>query len=157
MENHDPIENHQPAESHDPIRSPAWVHHAEVRTDADLLAVWRALLEPLGFERRTLWVIFLDPRGRPAPAIIPIDDVPRWPDDDFLSGLASVAGHVCSDLGEGSRAAFLLSRPGRSLGDPSDLAWAVQLGRSVPGCHVVHLANDVTLRQVTPDELVAAG
>src|SRR5690554_106578 len=102
MENDDQIKNDDQLNNNDQLRSPAWVHHAEVRSDADLLAVWRALLEPLGFARRTLWVIFLDPRGRPAPAIIPIDDVPQWPDGAALSSLATVADLVCSDLGEGS-------------------------------------------------------
>ena len=52
-----------------------------VLTDLDLERLWRAVLEPLGFSTRRLWVMMIDADNRPVPQLTEIDDVPYELDD----------------------------------------------------------------------------
>lgn len=141
---------------HDRPPSPAWLRYARVRSDGDLTTAWRAVMGKLGFGRRSLWLLFLEPDGHVAPVIAPIDDVPARPDAIMLENIGHVAAEMCDSMGPGSRVAFLLSRPGRTRVGPDEHAWALGLREVVPTSHVLHVANDVELRQMTPDDLVAA-
>jgi len=133
---------------------------APVRTDADLLRHWRALMSAGGFTQRSLWTIWFDERGDSLPIIVPIDDVPERPDDQLVDNLISTLGQII-DESEASTAAVLLSRPGDPRKGAGDLVWARALLASARRQGVpmwpVHLATANQIQAFTPDDLVAAG
>ncbi len=127
-----------------------------VHTQADLWRHWRALMGPLGFSERLLWVILLTAEGRVTPVVQQVEDLPRLPDPGLLDPLMSVIGQVCGELGEGT-AAVLLSRPGGAGITPAGRTWAQQLSDAAAAADVrlwpVHLANDDELVTLSPDDL----
>lgn len=133
---------------------PPWQEHPAVRTQAELERLWRGLMGPLGFSRRTLWMLPLDHDDRPGP-LVQIDDLPEAPDDRSFENLADLLRHGA--LGPG--VAFLLTGPGRSPMTEGDLAWARGLsrvaGRAGMTDRPVHRANDTLLEVCSPDALAA--
>ena len=86
-----------------------------IHTQADLEDAWRLLMEPLGFSRRSLWLLFIDTDDRPVPQITEIEDIPPVLDAEDRLGLQRLLVEVG---GTGLRPAFLISRPGP--GGPTD-------------------------------------
>ncbi len=127
-----------------------------VRTQADLWRHWRALMGPLGFTERLLWILFIDADGYVAPTVQQVAELPRVPEPDMVDSLMWILREVCADLGPGS-AALLLSRPGRAGITSDERVWAQRLAdvAAVAGVRLwpVHLANDQRLVPVTPDDL----
>ena len=124
-----------------------------VTTASELALLWTALLGDEGFGRRALWLVLLDGTGRPAPAVVPIDDIPAAPTpaevDSFVRFLDHLEGYGTPVL--------LLSRPGPSAVQEHDRQWARALSPSAPRwpfhlatenafghCVVVPLAADGT-------------
>ena len=128
-------------------------------TQADLHRYWRALMAPLGFGSRRLWILFLDPDDRPTPLLLQIDDVPEHCDEPMLEGLVGVC-RATREEQELGRVAVLLSRPGGASLTGSDRHW----GRSVLAAAErggvpfapVHLATDEQVRVLSGDDLLAA-
>ena len=127
---------------------------------ADLEQLWRALMEPLGFTRTSLWMVFLHPDGRPHKTLIevPAPDSMAAP-DPTAPELLDLIGEWTSERVPGGRVAFLRTRPGRDGLDRSDRLWAAALYAAarlagVP-CEVVHAANDERLLPVPLDEIDA--
>ncbi len=131
-----------------------------ITCQADLEQVWRTLMEPLGFRRTSLWIVFLHPDGRPHKTLIEV------PAPDQLVAPDPTAPELLDLLEEwttgqvpGGQAAFLRTRPGRGGLDRSDRLWAAALytAARVAGvpCEVVHAANDDRLVPVPLDELGA--
>jgi hypothetical protein len=56
-----------------------------VRTDSDLLVRWRQLMGPWAFGRRSPWPLWFDADGRQLPIVVPVDDVPEYPDPPMLA------------------------------------------------------------------------
>ena len=117
-----------------------------VRTPADLLLAWRALIGDLGFSARTLWLLFLRPDGRPLGPLLNIDDLPDGPHDLEVDQLASVCREILDGPGTGGSMAMLITRPGRDPWHVGDRAWgrfltavADRVGGQV---WPVHRAND---------------
>ena len=80
-----------------------------IHSQADLEDAWRNLMEPLGFSRRTLWLMFVAGDDRLLPQVTEIVDIPPVLDDEDLLGLQ----RLMADFGSaGLRPAFLISRPG---------------------------------------------
>jgi hypothetical protein len=131
-----------------------------LRTQADLHRQWRAMMGPLGFRGRRLWLLFLAPDDRPTQLLLQIDDVPENPragDTVSLLRLCREVRHE-HDLG---RLAVLLSRPGEGTVRPSDRRWGRALldaGRrfDVP-LTPIHLATDDAVLPLTGDDLLAVG
>jgi hypothetical protein len=65
----------------------AFLQTITVRTAADLLPYWDALVGDGGFRQRTLWVGVLDEDAHPTPVVVPIDDVPPVPGHLGTDGL----------------------------------------------------------------------
>ena len=129
-----------------------------IRSQADLEQVWRGLMEPLGFTRTSLWMVFVHPDGRPHKTLIEI------PAPDSLVAPDPTAPELLDLLDEwttqhvpGGRVAFLRTRPGRGGLDRSDRLWAAALyaAAQVAGvpCEVVHAANNDRLLPVPLDEI----
>jgi len=129
-----------------------------IHSQADLERVWRGLMEPLGFTRTSLWMVFVHPDGRPHKTLIEV------PAPDSLVAPDPTAPELLDLLDEwttrhvpGGRVAFLRTRPGRGGLDRSDRLWAAALyaAAQVAGvpCEVVHAANNDRLLPVPLDEL----
>jgi hypothetical protein len=65
-----------------------------VNSQADLHRFWRALMGPLGFGRRTLWLVFVATDGTVEPMVAPIDDIPEHPEDDLVGNLFWICAQV---------------------------------------------------------------
>lgn len=131
---------------------------APVRSQTDLWRHWRALMGPLGFSERLLWMQFFEPDGRVTPVLTQIAELPARPDTELVDNLLSICKQVCDDLRDGS-VAMLLSRPGPAGITADERAWAHRLTESAVANRVafwpVHVVNDKALLVVPPDDLVA--
>ena len=129
-----------------------------ITNQADLEQVWRGLMEPLGFSRTSLWIVFVHPDGRPHKTLIevPVPDSRMVP-DPTAPELLDLLGEWTSGQVPGGRVAFLRTRPGRGGLDQTDRHWAAALyaAAKVAGvpCEVVHAANNDRLVPVPLDEI----
>lgn len=129
-----------------------------INNQADLEQVWRGLMEPLGFSRTSLWIVFLHPDGRPHKTLIEVPAPDRMAaPDPTAPELLDLLGEWTTERVPGGRVAFLRTRPGRGGLDQSDRLWAAALyaAAQVAGvpCEVVHAANDDRLVPVPLDEI----
>lgn len=139
---------------------PKHIDDVIIRTDTDLLELWRDLMGPGGFGGRSLWHLFLRPDGHPTPLIIPVDDMPDEPDPAVLRNLTEVMTTVVDkeDLDVAS-IALLLSRPGPDTMTASDRAWGRCLRTAYPARWSrwpIHLATRGRVRVFAPDDLLVA-
>lgn len=124
--------------------------------------MWELLMWPLGFSARSLWITFIDEGGHPLQALVEIGELEDLGDDPAsepdVAPLFDMLTHVLGDDPEVS-VAFLVVRPGRAGLHDEDrrLAAALLAGARRAGlpCHPVHVADDVRLAAVTPDDLAA--
>lgn len=126
-----------------------------VRTQADLEALWRRLMEPLGFGGHSIWLLVIE-GDRPVPQVTEFTEAVEPPDDRLVDNLAE----VLERLGRPDRRfAFLRSRPGTRGLTPDDLAWARALieaaRRAGVPCEIVHRASDQDLVAIPGDALIA--
>jgi hypothetical protein len=128
-----------------------------LRTQADLHRQWRAMMGPLGFSARRLWLLFLEPDDRPTELLMQIDDIADSPRPGETDSLLRLCAEVRRehDLG---RVAVLISRPGDRSVRASDRRWGRALLES--GHHVgvplapIHLATDDAVVPLTGDDLL---
>jgi hypothetical protein len=130
-------------------------YRPHLRTQADLEAAWRHLIQPLGFHRRSLWLMMID-HGRPIPALTEITDLPDSPGEEDTRGLGELLGHL-PPQGDESRWALLVSRPGSHGLDDSDRRWAAALYETMRTNQiphdVVHVATDADILPVPLDDV----
>lgn len=127
-----------------------------IRSADDLLHTWRAILGPLGFTRRSLWLLFLTDAGRPAGPLLTIDDLPDGPHDVAPDDLVAICDEILGGPGDGRSVALLVTRSGTDPWHVGDRAWARFLaavaararGRTWP----VHRANDAVVEPVDRGE-----
>lgn len=82
-------------------------------TDADVTTMWRTIINPLGWHTRRLYLMFVDPSGRPHSHLIEVDDLPDTFDADDATRFVELLSMLVSDLGGGScSAALMFARPG---------------------------------------------
>ena len=130
-----------------------------LRTQADLHQQWRAMMGPLGFAGRRLWLLFLAPDDRPTDVLMQIDDVPDSPVETETDALLRLCDEVRRehDLG---RVAVLLSRPGEGTVRASDRRWGRALLEAARRADVplapLHLATDDAVLPLTGDDLLMA-
>lgn len=94
----------------------------------DVTGRWRVLLEPPTFDKRVLWLTWFSADGRQSPLVVPVADLPEWPDPGMFAGLATLNETVVSaQLGSGAHLAMALCRPGGSAVSDSDDAWVAAL------------------------------
>jgi hypothetical protein len=139
-------------DDHAPLLSPDQM--PAVLTPDDLHRTWRALIGELGFRDRQLWLLFLDPDGRPLGPLMTIDDLPDGPYDLAVDDLVMVCREILDGPGGGGSVAMLIARPGTDPWHIGDRAWARYLtavthrvgGRMWP----VHGAHDRALETLGP-------
>lgn len=123
-----------------------------IRSADDLLHTWRAILGPLGFARRSLWLLFLTDAGRLSGPLLTIDDLPDSPHDVAVDDLVALCDELLEGPGDGTSVALLVSRGGDDPWHLGDRAWARFLtavadrvgGTTWP----VHRANDRVVERV---------
>lgn len=130
-----------------------------IHTPGDLYQNWQALLGPLGFSRRSLWLAFIDVDARMIPAMNQIDQIPERVGVLECRPLLEMCSHVLADGNQNGSVALLLTRPGRDPMNDDDRSWgrglvaaAVELGVAM---HPVHFANDESLLVFAADDLIA--
>lgn len=132
-----------------------------IATAADLTARWDAYLAHEPFRFRALWLMFLDPAGRPTGPVMTIDRLPDGPYDiDPQDVVLLCRGILDGPGGEGS-VAMLISRDGGAPWTVSDRAWGRFLllcteaigGRTWP----VHRANRKVLEIFVLPEVASRG
>lgn len=116
-----------------------------LRTQTDLEAAWRHLINPLGWPEPRLWFMFVGADGVPLPQLCQIEEVPVEIGEDGAADVAAMLHGLIEELGF-QRVEFLLCRPGGGPPNRSDLKNAAELYgacavASVP-ITVVHLATD---------------
>src|SRR4051794_17554747 len=132
-------------------------YRPHIHSQADLEAAWRHLIRPLGFHRRSLWLLLIDRDQRPTPVMTEITDLPARPDPETMDGLGDLLGQLLVHVDPEGRWALLLSRPGRHPADRSDRMWAAGLYgllRTNRIAHdVVHLATDTQIHPIPLDDV----
>ena len=127
-----------------------------VRSQADLHALWRALMGEPGFATPQLWMVLLDADDRPTPIVQKISDLPYVPDPAMLANLMTVCRGLLDEAIPGGSVAFLRARPGPQGVTASDRVWATGLADAARergvACRPVHLANGQEIRAFTPDD-----
>jgi hypothetical protein len=133
--------------------------HLKVRTQSDLHRMWQLLMQPLGFRSTSVWVTFIGGDDRPTRFLIEIAESGQVPSPEEVTHLFGILEQVCADEGEGTSVAFLVTRPGRDGINAFDRSLATRLATgarsSTLHCHPIHVANDVAIWPVTPDDLAA--
>lgn len=129
-----------------------------IRSQDDLHRHWRALMGPLGFSGRQLWLNVLGGDRRPTPTLLQVDEVPEVPEPPLLDGLMAVIEELLEDDPDGS-VAVLLARPGSAPMTHADREFAQALldaaTRTGVPLEPVHLATDEEVRVFAPDDLAA--
>lgn len=130
-----------------------------IRSQSDLHEAWRTLMGPLGFSGHLLWLMLIQPDGRPVPHLTQIEDDGELPSAAGLAGFAEVLRMLLEEVVPGGRVAVLRSRPGTAGLTSRDREWAravYEAGRvaGVP-MEVVHRACDVDLVPIPWDEVMA--
>ena len=123
-----------------------------VYSAADLRQRWRALMGPLGFSRRLLWVSFLGPDRRLIKTLRQLPIGPR-PQHRSLKILMSSLRSVLDDMAPGTTVVMLLTGPGKGPISPADRVWTKSLTEiaerfAVP-IEPIFRANDESLLQVS--------
>ena len=130
-----------------------------IRSQADLQRMWELLMEPLGFRSTSLWVTFVGSDDRPNRFLIEIAEGDHVPESGEVANLYDVLRQVMDEDPDDLSVAFLISRPGRDGIRTFDRALTRRLlaGARTAGVptHPVHVADDLAVRAVTPDDLAA--
>jgi hypothetical protein len=116
-----------------------------IRSASALTAHWTSVLEPPVFGARSLWLMWLQDDGLPLRVLIPVDDLPRPPDNGMLFGLLSVHEAIAAEHLDGrGHLAMALCRPGRPQVTADDDAWVSALSEvfddRIDGTWSLHVA-----------------
>src|SRR3712207_57445 len=105
-----------------------------VRSALSLTRRWAALLQPLTFPGRSLWLAWFDADGKQSPVLVPVDSLPVSPDPAMFEALRVLNETVVSaQLGDGSHLAMALCRPGEAAVSDSDDEWVDALSEIFDG------------------------
>jgi hypothetical protein len=122
-----------------------------VHSPADMRQRWRALMGPLGFGQRLLWVGFVGPDRRMIKAFSQVPLGPR-PKSRLVDSVTSGIADVLAEFGKGTTVALLLTRPGRGGISQADREWSELFTEAAESFGValepIFRANDESLVQV---------
>jgi hypothetical protein len=122
-----------------------------VHSPADLRQRWRALMGPLGFGQRLLWVGFMGRDRRLYKTMTQIP-MPPFPRRDYVDDVVVRLYWILYEFEPDTTAALLMTRPGRGGVSELDQQWAALLTevaaeRDVP-LETIFRANDECVVQV---------
>jgi len=125
-----------------------------IHSAADMEQRWRAVMGPLGFGERLLWIGFVGPDRRMIKTLsqVPLPPRPRRP--IVVCAMAALLD-VLDGLKDETSVALLLTRPGRGPISDADRRWAALLTDIAAELGVpiepVFRANDESLVLVEPE------
>jgi hypothetical protein len=130
-----------------------------LRSQSDVQHMWELVMQPLGFTSSSLWVTFYDDRRAPRPMLMEVAEHPGVPSETEVARLVAVLGDVVHGEPDLVGVAFLITRPGGGTLLQSDRLLSARLlaaarTAGLP-CQPVHVANDVAVLTVAPDDLAA--
>lgn len=117
--------------------SKQYLNDMTVTSVHDLPLLWSTLMGGGGIDRRSLSLVILDDDGRPAPVVVPIDDIPEIPSPPEVDSFGVFINHL---VGFGTPV-LLLSRPGPSAVQDHDRHWARAMASFAPRWPM-HLATE---------------
>ena len=146
-------------DDHHTSGTPSELDQLTLRSPADLQRMWELLMAPLGFRTTSLWVTFVGPDDRPTRFLIEIVESEALPSSTEVANLFDVLHQVLAEDPSAVSVAFLITRPGHGGPTAFDRTLSARLlaGARAAGVptHPVHVADDVAVRAVTPDDLAA--
>ena len=146
-------------DDHDTAGTTTELDRLKVSSQSDVQRMWELLMQPLGFRSTSVWVTFIGADDRPTRFLVEIAESEQLPEPHEVANLFDVLEQVCADEGDATSVAFLVTRPGRDSVNAfdRDLAHRLMAGAraSKVACHPIHVANDVGVWAVTPDDLAA--
>lgn len=80
---------------------------------------------------RKIWFMMLDRDGVQMPVLVPLDDIPPYPEPGELGPFADSLGTLLRELAPGGSTILTLERPGTAELTVHDRAWATELRASV--------------------------
>jgi hypothetical protein len=123
--------------------------------DADVTAMWRTLIRPLGWHDRRLYLVFVDPAGRPAPQVVEVEEMPEV----FAREDADAFVHFLGHLLESGSAALLYARPGSASLTDEDRALCLSLYAAATDAgarlELIHVGTDTEIVPAPMDEVLA--
>jgi hypothetical protein len=126
-----------------------------IRTQSDLHRAWVRLIQPLGFGRRSLWLLFIGADHRPMAQVTEVADLPSRPGEAETASLVRFLSQVGGD--SELRVGVLVTRPGSGLPDADDRAWADAVYGACRdaemSCETVHVATATAITPLPMDEL----
>lgn len=125
-----------------------------IQSAADMRQRWRALMGPLGFGEKLLWIGFVGPDRRMYKTLSQLPLGPR-PRRRIIEATVTAVADVIEGLGDGSTVALLLTRPGRGPISDADRQWSAMITdvaaeQGVP-IEPIFRANDESLVLVVPE------
>jgi hypothetical protein len=133
--------------------------HLRIRTQADLQRMWELLMQPLGFRSTSLWVTFIGSDDRPTRFLIEVSESEHVPEPREVANLYDVLQQVIDQDPDDLTVAFLITRPGRdgTRAFDRELSGRLVAGAGSAGISIqpIHVADDVAVRAITPDDLAA--
>jgi hypothetical protein len=125
-----------------------------VHSATDLRQRWRALMGPLGFGERLLWIGFVGRDRRLYKTMTQIPMPPR-PRRDYVDDVLVRLHWILYEFEPGTNGALLLTRPGGGGISQLDQQWAALLTEAAAERDVqlepIFRANDESLVQVEPE------
>lgn len=139
--------------------TPSELDTLTIRSQTDLQRLWKLLMEPLGFRSTSLWVTFIGSDDRPNRFLIEVAESDQLPSRREVANLFDVLRQVIDEDPDDLSVAFLITRPGRDGIRSFDRGLSQRLmagarTAAIP-VHPVHVADDLAVRAVTPDDLAA--
>ena len=139
--------------------TPSELDQLTITSQADLQRMWELLMQPLGFRSTSLWVTFIGSDHRPTRFLIEVAESDHLPEAREVANLYDVLRQLIDEDSDDLTVAFLISRPGRDGTREFDRELSSRLlaGSRLAGIaiHPIHVADDVAVRAVTPDDLAA--
>lgn len=119
-----------------------------IHSTADMGQRWRALMGPLGFGERLLWIGFVGPDRRMIKALSQIPLSPR-PRRRLIETVMAALPEVLDGFKKATTVALLLTRPGKGPLSDADRQWATLLSEVAAKVGVpiqpIFRANDESL------------
>jgi hypothetical protein len=139
--------------------TPSELDGLTIRSQGDLQRMWELLMQPLGFRSTSLWVTFIGSDDRPTRFLIEVAESEQVPEPREVANLYDVLRQVIDEDPDDLSVAFLITRPGRDGTRPFDRELSARLFAGAPtagiAIHPIHVADDVAVRAITPDDLAA--
>jgi hypothetical protein len=95
-----------------------------LRTDDEILARVSSIVGPEAGPTQSLWLFLLDRDDIMLPVVVPLDDVPDFPEFDLVGNVCSMITRILGEHGDQGSVVIVLSRPGPPVIGDVDRYWS---------------------------------